>query len=99
MLSAGISASRFGILVLSPAFFAKRWTLHELNMLEQLAGGEVVEVTLTDAAYVRLMDIDNFRNYRYLHPHNSYGGHYESSPIKLRIPQAGHWIVAVDLAG
>ncbi len=35
-LNAGISSSRFGILVLSKAFFAKRWTLHELNMLENV---------------------------------------------------------------
>ncbi len=35
-LNAGISASRFGILVLSKAFLAKRWTIHELNMLERL---------------------------------------------------------------
>ena len=35
-LNAGINASRFGILVLSPSFFAKRWTNHELDMLEHL---------------------------------------------------------------
>ncbi|MDE2749251.1 MAG: toll/interleukin-1 receptor domain-containing protein [Chloroflexota bacterium] len=35
-LNAGISTSRFGILVLSKAFFAKQWTIHELNMLENL---------------------------------------------------------------
>ena len=35
-LNAGISASRFGILVLSNSFFAKRWTMHELDMLEHL---------------------------------------------------------------
>lgn len=35
-LSAGINASRFGILILSNAFFAKRWTMHELDMLENL---------------------------------------------------------------
>lgn len=35
-LNAGINASRFGILVLSDAFFAKRWTNHELDMLENL---------------------------------------------------------------
>ena len=67
--------------------------------LGQLAGGEVVEVTLTDAAYVRLMDSANFRKYRSLHRHNSYGGRYDSSPVRLRVPYAGHWIVAVDLAG
>lgn len=35
-LNAGINASRFGIIILSDAFFAKRWTNHELNMLEYL---------------------------------------------------------------
>ncbi len=35
-LNAGISASRFGIIVLSQSFFAKRWTNYELDMLEQL---------------------------------------------------------------
>ena len=33
-LNAGINGSRFGIIVLSRAFFAKKWTIHELNMLE-----------------------------------------------------------------
>ena len=33
-LNAGINGSRFGIIVLSQAFFAKQWTIHELNMLE-----------------------------------------------------------------
>ncbi len=35
-LNAGIKGSRFGIIVLSQAFFAKQWTIHELDMLEQL---------------------------------------------------------------
>lgn len=35
-LNAGIRDSRFGILVLSKTFFAKQWTIHELNMLERL---------------------------------------------------------------
>ena len=35
-LNAGIRDSRFGILVLSKRFFAKQWTIHELNMLERL---------------------------------------------------------------
>lgn len=34
-INAGINGSRFGILVLSRAFFAKQWTIHELNMLER----------------------------------------------------------------
>ena len=35
-LNAGISTSRFGIIVLSQSFFAKRWTNYELDMLEHL---------------------------------------------------------------
>ena len=35
-LNAGIRDSRFGILIFSKSFFAKQWTIHELNMLERL---------------------------------------------------------------
>ncbi|MCY3832240.1 MAG: toll/interleukin-1 receptor domain-containing protein [Chloroflexi bacterium] len=35
-LNAGINGSRFGIIVLSKTFFAKQWTIHELDMLERL---------------------------------------------------------------
>lgn len=67
--------------------------------LGQMNGGEIVEVTLTSAAYVRLMDSFNFRNYRSGQRHKSYGGHYRSSPVRLEIPNPWHWFVAVDLAG
>lgn len=67
--------------------------------LGQLNRGEIVEVTLTSAAYVRLMDSVNFRKYRYGQRHKSYGGHYKSSLVRLEIPNPGHWLVAVDLAG
>lgn len=67
--------------------------------LGQLSGGEIVEVTLTSPAYVRLMDSGNFRNYRSGQRHKSFGGHYKSSPVRLEIPNPGHWFVAVDLAG
>ena len=35
-LNEGINGSRSGILVLSKSFFAKRWTRHELNAMENL---------------------------------------------------------------
>lgn len=35
-LNAGTNESRFGIIILSYSFFEKRWTNHELNMLELL---------------------------------------------------------------
>ena len=67
--------------------------------LGQMSGGEIVEVSLTNAAYVRLMDRANFGYYRSGRRHKSYGGHYETSAVQLEIPYAGHWLVAVDLAG
>lgn len=67
--------------------------------LGEMIGGEIVEVSLTSAAYVRLMDNANFRYYRSGRRHKSYGGHYNTSPVKLKIPYPGYWIVAVDLAG
>ncbi len=33
--------------------------------LGPLSGGEIVEVTITNAANVRLLDSENFRKYRY----------------------------------
>ena len=33
-INEGINASRFGILVVSKAFFARQWTKYELDMLE-----------------------------------------------------------------
>lgn len=40
----GLANSRFGIVILSPAFFAKNWTQYELNGLVQreIEGGKVI---------------------------------------------------------
>ncbi|MCY3832239.1 MAG: DUF1883 domain-containing protein [Chloroflexi bacterium] len=67
--------------------------------LGQMSGGEIVEVSLTGAAYVRLMGSANFRFYRSGRRHKSHGGHFKTSPVRLKIPYPGHWLVAVDLAG
>ena len=67
--------------------------------LGELSAGATVEITLTNAAYVRLMDSENIRMYRYGQLFESYGGYAKRSPVKLKIPYAGHWFVAVDLAG
>ena len=67
--------------------------------LGQLSGGEIAEITLTNAANVRLLDSQNFRRYRYGHRHKYNGGHYKESPVCFEIPRAGHWYVVVDLGG
>ena len=67
--------------------------------LGQRSGGEIVEVTLSNAATVRLMDSSNFHNYRNGRRHRYYGGHVKHSPFRLKIPNSGRWYVAVDLGG
>ena len=67
--------------------------------LGQLSGGETVEVTITNAANVRLLDSHNFLLYRSGHRHKYNGGHYKESPVCFEIPRFGHWYVVVDLGG
>lgn len=63
-------------------------------------GGEIVEINLTgNAANVRLMDNADFQSYKSGRQHSYYGGHAKRSPVRLKIPRAGHWHVAVDTGG
>ncbi|NEX19897.1 DUF1883 domain-containing protein [Thiorhodococcus mannitoliphagus] len=63
-------------------------------------GGEIVQVTLSgNSANVRLMDSSNFQSYKSGRKHTYYGGHATKSPVRLKIPRAGHWHVAVDTGG
>jgi len=62
-------------------------------------GGEIVEVTLTTGANVRLMDSSNLSSYRSGRQHRFYGGLARRSPIRIPIPSSGHWHVAVDMQG
>jgi hypothetical protein len=69
------------------------------NDLGVLNGGEVVEVTLSSQANVRLMDGSNFSNYSRRGQYRFFGGLAKTSPIRLQVPNAGHWHVAIDLGG
>ncbi len=61
--------------------------------------GDVVEVTLSSVANVRLMDTLNFNNYKKGMKHIYTGGLARQSPIRLTVPTAGHWHVAIDING
>lgn len=61
--------------------------------------GEIVEVTLTSGANIRLMNSTNFSNYRNGRQHRYIGGLAKKSPIRLQIPSSGHWHVAIDMQG
>ncbi|MEX2964650.1 DUF1883 domain-containing protein [Microbulbifer sp. TYP-18] len=67
--------------------------------LGQRKRGEIVEVTLTSGANVRLMDSSNFNSYKNRRHHRYTGGLAKRSPIRLQIPSSGHWHVAVDMQG
>lgn len=69
------------------------------NDLGLRRAGEIVEVTLSSVANVRLMDSANFQSYRTGRQHRFYGGQATCSPVHLQIPHSGHWHVAVDLGG
>jgi len=74
-----------------------------LNFLQYDLGsrkqGEVVEVKLTRGANVRLMTGSEFSNYKNGRSHRFIGGFAKRSPIRLGIPNSGHWYVAVDMQG
>ncbi|MCC4860129.1 molecular chaperone Tir [Vibrio lentus] len=69
------------------------------NDLGQRKRGEIVEVTLTSGANVRLMDSSNFNSYKNGRHHRYTGGLAKQSPLRLQIPSSGHWHVAVDMQG
>lgn len=61
--------------------------------------GEIVEVTLTSGANVRLMDTSNFSNYKNGRAHRYHGGLAKKSPVRLPIPSSGQWHMVVDMQG
>ncbi len=67
--------------------------------LGQCHRGDLVEVTLTRAANVRLLDSSNFNKYRRGQQHRYFGGLAKQSPVRLAVPRTGHWHVAVDMQG
>jgi hypothetical protein len=69
------------------------------NDLGQRKKGDVVDVTLSSGANVRLLDSHNLIAYRNGRPHRAIGGLATRSPIRLAIPSSGHWHVAVDMQG
>ncbi|MDX3930058.1 MAG: DUF1883 domain-containing protein [Shinella sp.] len=61
--------------------------------------GAVVEISLTAIANVRLMTHANFDLFRNARKHQFLGGVAKKSPIRLTIPQFGHWHLVVDMEG
>lgn len=67
--------------------------------LGSVSKGDIVEVTLSSGANVRLLDSSNFQRYRRGQQHQMYGGLAKQSPVRLPVPRSGQWHVAVDMQG
>ncbi len=76
-----------------PAF---RYSHYDLK--EQRAG-TVIEITLSAIANVRLMNSSNFQRFTETLKHQFLGGVAKKSPIRLTIPESGHWHLVVDMEG
>ena len=63
------------------------------------ASGDLLEVTLSNAANVRLLDSHNFSQYQRGLQHNYYGGLARETPVRIPIPHAGIWHAVVDMQG
>lgn len=60
---------------------------------------QIVEVQLSAAANVRLMDSTNYNNYKNGRKHRYYGGYVKKSPYRVAVPSSGHWYLTIDLGG
>lgn len=61
--------------------------------------GTVVEVTLNSVNNVRLMTAGNFQRFKELLGFKYVGGIAKKSPVRIVIPEDGHWHVIVDMEG
>ena len=67
--------------------------------LGQVEAGKIVEITLSAAANVRLMDSSNYSNYKNGRQHHYYGGYVKRSPYRIPVPRSTHWYLTIDLGG
>lgn len=54
-----------------------------------------VEVKLTNAADVFLVDSSNFQKYKMGNNFTYYGGHYTKTPVRITVSGAGRWYLIV----
>jgi len=67
--------------------------------LKALRAGTTIEVTLNGVNNVRLMTAVNFQRFTERLDFKYVGGVAKRSPIRLVIPENGHWHVIVDMEG
>ena len=74
-----------------------RYTRYDMG--QQRAGTEITVKLKGSVANVILVDPVNLRRYQSGRPFLYTGGHYTRSPVRLEVPEDGHWYIVVDLGG
>jgi hypothetical protein len=67
--------------------------------LKAQRAGTTIEVTLNAVNNVRLMTAVNFQRFTEMLDFKYVGGVAKRSPIRLVIPENGHWYLIVDMEG
>ncbi len=72
------------------------YSYHDLGQRKR---GETVEITISAAANVFLVDSSNYSAFRSGRQYRYHGGLFKQSPIPLSIPTDGHWWIVIHLWG
>lgn len=67
--------------------------------LKEQRAGTVIEVTLSAVNNVRLMTAPNYQRFTEVLDFKYVGGVAKKSPVRLTIPDSGHWHLVVDMEG
>ena len=66
-------------------------------VLKEQRAGTVIEITLGAVANVRLMTSPNYQRFTEVLDFRYVGGVARKSPIRVPIPDSGHWHLVVDM--
>lgn len=72
--------------------------MQHLHKHLRLFEDDELELRITGAAHVFLMDDDNYRYYREGEEYDYYGGLVRRSPLRLKAPYAGAWHLVIEQA-
>jgi hypothetical protein len=67
--------------------------------LKPQRAGTTIEVSLNAVNNVRLMTAANFQRFTELLDFKYVGGVAKKSPVRLAVPETGHWHLIVDMEG
>lgn len=75
---------------------ARNHVCHDIGFQMTTGPNLMVEVTLSRAAYVYLVNQQGYQNYLNGNEFAHQGGYTTESPCRIRIPSSNHWYVIVD---